>query len=51
MSTSTEMRQRVEMAVIKKAEQQKAESLAARSAVAQPTQPSIKLKMDFSNFR
>ena len=45
------MRQRVEAAVIKKAERQKAESLAAQNSVSQPSQPSIKLKMDFSNFK
>lgn len=51
LGSSADLRQRVEIAVIKKAEKQKAESLAAHSAVAQPVQPSIKLKMDFSNFK
>ena len=45
------MRQRVERAVIQNAEKQKAKNLAAQNKLAQPAQPSNKLKLDFSNFK
>ena len=45
------MRVRVERAVIHNAERQKAQSLAAQLSAAEPAVPSIKLKMDFSNFK
>ena len=51
LDTNSDMRQRVEQAVIKQKERQKAESLATQPSLSQPSQPSIKLKMDFSNFK
>lgn len=51
LNSNSEMRQRVERAVIQNAERQKAHSLAAQQSSAAPAQPSIKLKMDFSNFK
>jgi len=51
LNSNTEMRMRVERAVIQKAERQKAQSLASQQQSAGPAQPSIKLKMDFSNFK
>ena len=45
------MRGRVERAVLHNAERQKALSQAALQSTAQPAAPSIKLKMDFSNFK
>merc|ERR1719495_2531138 len=50
LNNSPDMRQRVERAVIQNAEKQKAKNL-AQNKLAQPAQPSIKLKMDFSNFK
>lgn len=45
------MRGRVERAVLHNAERQKALSQAAQQSAALPAAPSIKLKMDFSNFK
>ena len=51
LNSNAEMRQRLERAVIQKAERQKAQNLAAQQISSGPAQPSIKLKMDFSNFK
>jgi len=51
LNSNADMRQRVERAAIQNRERQKAKTLAAQNKHAQPTQPSIKLKMDFSNFK
>ena len=51
LNSNPEMRTRVERAVIENAEKQKLQSTAASSRSHQPSQPSIKLKMDFSNFK
>lgn len=49
LGANAEMKQRVEEAV--RAEKRAVDSLSAQSGPAQPSQPSIKLKMDFSNFK
>merc|ERR1719219_433133 len=49
LAANAEMKRRVEEAV--RAEMRAVDSLAAQSCPAQPSQPSIKLKMDFSNFK
>jgi len=51
LNSNSDMRQRVERAVINNAERQKAKTMAAQNKLVQPAQPSIKLKMDFSNFK
>ena len=43
--------ERVKKAINSERERQKAESLATQPSLSQPSQPSIKLKMDFSNFK
>ena len=45
------MKARVERAVLHSAERQRAATQAAMQSAARPAAPSIKLKMDFSNFK
>lgn len=52
LNSNTDMRQRVERAVMASQEKQKARNMVTQNRTSlQPTQPSIKLKMDFSNFK
>ena len=50
LNSSPEMRQRVERAVIENAEKQKVSNISGGASLT-PAEPSIKLKMDFSNFK
>ena len=51
LNSDAAMRGRVERAVLHSAERQKAATQAALASAARPAAPSIKLKMDFSNFK
>ena len=51
LNSNTEMRKRVERAVIENAERQKQKNLSSQQMQSGPVAPSITLKTDFSNFK
>ena len=51
LNSNTEMRKRVERAVIENAERQKQKNLSSQQIQSGPVAPSITLKTDFSNFK
>jgi len=51
LNSNTDMRKRVERAVIENAERQKQKNISSQQTQSGPVQPSITLKTDFSNFK